>query len=220
MAEPGAAIGMHMRNYVPDRSVDWVGGVALPEVELHYDDGRVLKGEEACAATMAPLRGKQVPLAVNPKAWQAMTRLPWMDRETAPARAFDVEPLEMFFNREYLLLKHFFSPLALDSLAVQKGGFWSNLATRYGYKFLNQQYGKVYVVHGKMPSTPKTWSGEAEVSGWQGRHALLVALHDRRCADRHDCRLRLRRSRSSDAGQTRQFQCRCHARAGSTVQRD
>jgi hypothetical protein len=162
LADPGVAIGMHMRNYVPDRSADWVGGVALPEVELQYDDGRLLKGDEACAATAAPLRGKQVPLAINPKAYQAMTRLPWADRETAPARPFEAEPMEMFFNREYLILKHFFPPLAFESLAGQRGGFWSNLATRYGYKFLNQNFGKVYVVHGKMPSTPKTWSGEAK----------------------------------------------------------
>ncbi len=31
-------IGMHMRNYVPDRSIDWTGGVGVPEVELHLAD--------------------------------------------------------------------------------------------------------------------------------------------------------------------------------------
>ena len=42
LAEPGAAIGMHMRNYVPDRSIDWTGGVGVPQVELHLADGKVL----------------------------------------------------------------------------------------------------------------------------------------------------------------------------------
>ena len=162
LAEAGTPIGMHMRNYVPDRSLNWTGSVALPEVELHYDDGRILKGEEACVATAATLRGKQVPPAVNPKIWQAMTHLPWMDREIAPSKPFEAEPMEMFFNREYLLLKHFFPILALDSMAVQKGGWWSNLSTRYGYKFVNYNHGKVYVVHGKMPSTPRTWAGDAK----------------------------------------------------------
>jgi hypothetical protein len=91
-----------------------------------------------------------------------MTHLPWMDREIAPSKPFEAEPLEMFFNREYLLLKHFFPSVAPDSMAVQKGGFWSNLSTRYGYKFVNYNHGKVYVVHGKMPSTPRTWSGDAK----------------------------------------------------------
>ena len=40
LAEPGAAIGMHMRNYVPDRSIDWTGGVGVPKVELHLADGK------------------------------------------------------------------------------------------------------------------------------------------------------------------------------------
>jgi len=149
-----------MRNYVPDRSADYLGGVALPEVELHYSDGRVLKGEEACAATAAPLSGKQVPLPVNPKIWQALTKLPWMNPVDGPAHSFESEPMEMFFNREYLILKTFFPTLAFDSLAVQKGGFWSNRATRYGYKYLSQTHGKVYAVRGKLPITPRTWAGD------------------------------------------------------------
>lgn len=160
LASAGAEIGMHMRNYVPDRSVDYLGAVALPEVELHYANGRILKGEEACAASDAPLRGKQVPLAVNPKLWQALTKLPWMDPSVGPAHDFDAEPMEMFFNREHLLLKTFFPPLAFDALATQKGGFWSNRSTRYGYKYLSQSHGKVFAVRGRMPTTPRTWSGD------------------------------------------------------------
>jgi len=161
LAPPGAAIGMHMRNYVPDRSVDWLGGVAPPEVDLVFDDGRVLQGEEACAVTHAPLRGKQVPHALKPAVWQALTRLPWEDRDTSPAEAFEAAPMEMFFNRSYLMLKHFLPPLALERLAVQRGGFWSNPSTRYGYKYINQRFGKVYVVRGRMPTVPRTWSGDS-----------------------------------------------------------
>ena len=159
LAPASAEVGMHMRNYVPDRSIDYLGAVSLPKVELHYADGRVLKGEDACSATAAPLRGKQVPLAVNPKVWQALTKLPWMNPAVGPAHAFESEPMEMFFNREYLMLKTFFPILAFDNFAVQKGGFWSNRSTRYGYKVLSQEHGKVYAVRGKMPRTPKTWDG-------------------------------------------------------------
>lgn len=159
LAPPDTPIGMHMRNYVPDRSTDWLGGVALPEVDLVFDDGRVLKGEEACAATMAPLRGKQVPLAINPATWQALTRMPWVD-EGAPAVPFESAPMEMFFNREYVIAKHFFKAFDTKSYAVQKGGFWSNLSTRYGYKFINHRFGKVYAIRGKMPSFPKSWFGD------------------------------------------------------------
>jgi hypothetical protein len=159
LAEPGAAIGMHMRNYVPDRSIDWTGGVGVPQVELHLADGKVLKGEDACDATAAPLRGKQVPLTVSKKLWMALNSLPWRPADRSPAENFEVAPMSKFYNREHLLLQTFFPALPSDGLAVEKGGFWSNPATRYGYTYLSQAYGKVYVVHGKMPSTPRTWDG-------------------------------------------------------------
>jgi hypothetical protein len=160
LAEPGRPIGMHMRNYVPDRSVDYLGGAGVPEVELHTADGKVLKGVEACAATAAPLRGKQVPLTVSKTTWMALNSLPWRPADRTPAHDFTVEPMEKFYNREHLIAKTFFPIAPSDFLAVQKGGFWSNPATRYGYKYISQAYGKVYVVRGKMPRAPQTWAGD------------------------------------------------------------
>ncbi len=159
LAEPGAAIGMHMRNYVPDRSVDWTGGVGLPEVELHLADGKVLKGEEACQATDAPLRAKQVPLTVKKPLWMALNSLPWRPADRTPAQNFEVAPMERFYNREHLMLRTFFPLIPSDGMAVEKGGFWSNPVSRYGYTYLSQAYGQVYVVHGRMPRTPRTWDG-------------------------------------------------------------
>ena len=65
-----------------------------------------------------------------------------------------------FYNREHLIVDTFFPLIPSDGLAVEKGGFWSNPVTRYGFTYLSQAYGKVYVVHGKMPSTPRTWDGD------------------------------------------------------------
>jgi hypothetical protein len=160
MSEPGAAVGMHMRNYVPDRGLDFLGGARVPEVELHTADGAVLKGEAACDATTAPLRAKQVPLTVSRKVWLALNSLPWRPADRTPAHDFTTGSMERFYNREYLIAKSFFPALALDRFAVDKGGFWSNLSTRYGYKYISQAYGKVYVVQGKMPTVPRTWAGD------------------------------------------------------------
>lgn len=159
LAEPGVAIGMHMRNYVPDRSVDWTGGVGVPRVELHQADGTVLGEREACAATEAPLRGKQVPITVPKKLWLALNSLPWRPADRTPARDFEVAPMHKFYNREHLIMQTFFPSLPSDGLAVEKGGFWSNPVTRYGFTYLSQAYGKVYVAHGRMPRTPRTWDG-------------------------------------------------------------
>jgi hypothetical protein len=160
LAEPGAAIGMHMRNYVPDRSIDWTGGVGVPRVELHTPDGKLLAEAEACAAADAPRRGKQVPLTVSKKLWLGLNSLPWRPSDRTPADNFEVAHMVKFYNREHLILDTFFPLVPSDSKAVEKGGFWSNPVTRYGYTYLSQAYGKVYVVHGKMPSTPSTWDGD------------------------------------------------------------
>ncbi len=160
LAEPGVPIGMHMRSYVPDRSIDWTGGVGVPRVELHLADGRVLSEQEACAATDAPLRGKQVPLTVPKKLWMALNSLPWRPADRTPAANFEVAPMRKFYNREHLILQTFFPIVPSDGKAVEKGGFWSNPVTRYGYTYVSQAYGKVYVTHGRMPITPRTWNGD------------------------------------------------------------
>lgn len=160
--DAGKATGMLMRNYVPDGSRDFYGAVPLPDVELHTGDGKVLKGDDACAATAAPLRGKQVPTAVPTKVWLAITHLFSKDPTTAPAHPFETEPLEMFFNKKHLLARLFAPSLPTAKLAVQEGGFWSNADTRYGYKYINQQHGKVYALRGKAPATPATWDGAGE----------------------------------------------------------
>ena len=160
LAEPGAAIGMHMRNYVPDRSIDWTGGVGVPKVELQTADGKVLSEQEACAATDAPRRGKQVPVTVSKKLWLALNSLPWRPADRTPAANFEVAPMVKFYNREHLIVDTFFPLIPSDGMAVEKGGFWSNPVTRYGFTYLSQAYGKVYVVHGKMPRTPRTWDGD------------------------------------------------------------
>jgi hypothetical protein len=163
LSEPGTPTGMHMRNYVPDRGLDWTGGVGLPGAQLHLADGRVLDEAETCKATDVPhKRGKQSPITVSPKMWLALNSLPWRPADRTPADDFEVAPMVKFYNREHLLLDTFFPLVPSDGMAVEKGGFWSNPVTRYGFTYLSQAYGKVYVVRGKMPRTPVTWDRPGE----------------------------------------------------------
>ncbi|MFZ3186154.1 MAG: hypothetical protein WA173_18665 [Pseudomonas sp.] len=55
---------------MPDHSSDYLGGVAVAQMEYQRANGEVLTGEAAS------LRGHQVPLAINPTSWLAMTQLP------------------------------------------------------------------------------------------------------------------------------------------------
>lgn len=153
-------VTLYMRNYVPDRSIDWTGGVGVPEMELHLADGRVLKGEAACAATNTEMRGRQLALTVKASTWLALNRLPWMNADRTPARPFEVTSFKRFFNRPHEMLDTFFPLLPNDFLARDAGGYFSNAATRYGLVYVSQSFGKVYLVRGILPSTPRTWEGQ------------------------------------------------------------
>lgn len=150
-----------MRNYVPDGSIDYLGGVGLPEVELQLANGDILTGEAACRATDAPMRGRQLPTSVDPRAWVLLTHLPWVDSDNIGATREPVRPLQAFFNRPQVMAD-LFAPWLSSRTPKVAGGWWSNRATRYGYLYLSRNYGAVYVVTARMPVTPRTWAGATE----------------------------------------------------------
>ena len=163
LAGPGVPTGMHMRHYVPDAGRDWAGGVGLPSARLRTAEGRLLDESETCQATDVPgKRGRQSPITVSPKLWLALNSLPWRPSDRTPARDFEVTTMTRFYNREHLMLSTFFPLLPSEGLAVEKGGFWSNPVTRYGFTYLSQAHGRVYAVRGRMPRTPATFDHPAE----------------------------------------------------------
>ncbi len=160
-AEAGTEVFMWMRNYVPDHSADYLGGVALPSVAFQAASSALLEGDEACDATTTPMRGKQLPSSVDPRAWVLLTHLPWIDTANVGAKDLDVQPLRAFFNRKQVVSDMFF-PWLFDKAPEIVGGWWSNKVTRYGYTTLSRNYGKVYVMTAKLPQTPQSWHGEKD----------------------------------------------------------
>ena len=160
-AEADKETYLWMRNYVPDHSSDYLGSVALPKIELLLADGRVLQEEAACDATNTPMRGKQLASSVDPSAWVIMTHLPWVDTANVGAVDKAAVPFKAFFNRQQVVAD-LFAPLLSPTMPELIGGWWSNQATRYGYAYFSRNFGKVYVVSGKMPVIPKTWAGETD----------------------------------------------------------
>lgn len=154
----GAVSFLYMRNYVPDGSKDYLGGAGLPQIELQFADGTVLPQDRACAATATPERGRQLARTVNPKMWLALTRMPWVDGANIGASRDEVTPFRAFFNRQQVLASLFFPTFASDTPEA-KGGWWSNMATRYGYLYFSRNFGNVYLLTGKLPRTPQTWHG-------------------------------------------------------------
>ena len=160
-AEAGNEVFMWMRNYVPDHSADYLGGVGLPKVTMVLADGKRLEDDAACEASNTPMRGKQLPSSVDGRAWVLLTHLPWIDTENVGAKDVEARPLQAFFNRKQVVTDLFFPGLTPKE-PEQLGGWWSNKVTRYGYTFLSRNFGQVYVMTAKLPRTPKNWHGEKE----------------------------------------------------------
>jgi hypothetical protein len=159
--DPGGDIFLWMRNYVPDHSGDFLGTVALPVAALQLADGKILDQQAACEATNSAMRGKQVKHTVDARAWVILTHLPWVDTDNIGASRAEAVPLQAFFNR-YQVAADLFAPWLSPAEPKLLGGWWSNKVTRYGYAFMSRNFGKVYVMTAKMPTTPKTWHGETD----------------------------------------------------------
>ncbi len=186
-ADAGNEVYLWMRNYVPDLSADYLGGVALPAVSYQTADGNAVEGDAACAATIAPMRGKQLPSSVDPRAWVLLTHLPWIDTANVGAKDAEVRPLQSFFNRKQVVADMFF-PLLSSKNPEMVGGWWSNKVTRYGYVTLSRNFGEVYVLTAKLPKSPKTWHGDKDNSAdYDMRYSSVCTAGSLTAATTPDC---------------------------------
>jgi hypothetical protein len=145
------------RIYLPDEGTAPAGGVSLPEPELKLADGTVLTGDEACQSlrTRQPLAITLDAVGVPPNEYRELITQP--DKpDTWPSKI----PAEWFIqlDRESLLgiYTGFINPEARRS----EGGFYPNLDNHYIRTIINRKHGKVFMVRGKAPTTPKTHGGD------------------------------------------------------------
>lgn len=157
-AGPGQQLIIY-RIYARDNGVDETGGVGLPEPVLTLADGKVLQGLDACAA----LRVRQ-PLKIDPAA-MAVPLPEYNKLREAAAKISPVFPSTMpptwhqMFDREALYGMFTGTPVK-EGAKKSEGGFYPNLDTQYIRTFLNRKIGKVFVMRGKAPTTPKTVHGD------------------------------------------------------------
>lgn len=164
-----------IRNYVPDHSANYTGGVQLPSVQLQLANGRILSEVETCEATRTPARGRQLANTVDPRAWVILTHLPWVDTANVGAVNAPAVPFKAFFNRQQVVADLFF-PILSSGNPEAVGGWWSNKASRYGYVYTSRNFGKVYAMTGKLPNTPKTWArGNENIANFDMRYMSVCA---------------------------------------------
>ncbi len=158
------------RVYVPDKGRNRAGGVPVPRPELVLSDGTVLTGKALCAAINSnhDYKANNVPLPL----YNSLVNSPGKDPLTNPA-----EP-------KFGFIKFFNLPLSLARYRTQAefdaawetnpnevGTLYANNDARYMTGAFSTRFGKVLVIRGSMPTTPKTWHGnrrarEAQLVEW------------------------------------------------------
>ena len=150
------------RIYARDRGTDETAGAGLPIPVLTLPDGKVLKGADACGA----LRTRQ-PLQLDPAA-MAVPMNKYYELLAAAAKFSPVYPAAnppvwyQQLDREALYGIYTGVPPKPDA-RKSEGGFYPNLDNQYIRTILNRKLGKVFVLRGKAPTTPKTAGGDAKM---------------------------------------------------------
>ena len=149
------------RIYVPDKNRNESGGVPLPEVVLVLNNGEELRGEKACDA----LRSNQAPqisidaIGLPMTVYSKLLKQPGKP-DTWPATVPPTWYLQ--YDREFLL--GIYNGQLPKSFRKSTGGFYPNLDNNYVRTIINRKHGKVFVLKGKLPNTPKTFHGDEFMS--------------------------------------------------------
>jgi hypothetical protein len=158
---PGQQVVLY-RIYAADKGTDETGGAGLPVPVLTMADGRLVKGAEACQA----LRTRQ-PLQLDPAA-MAVPMNQYYELLAAAAKFSPVFPATnpptwyQQLDRDALYGIYTGTPPKADA-RKSEGGFYPNLDNQYIRTILNRKLGKVFVLRGKAPTTPKTLNGDARM---------------------------------------------------------
>ncbi|MHB1516749.1 MAG: hypothetical protein ACYCVN_14590 [Acidimicrobiales bacterium] len=155
------------RTYIPDRGRDLTGGVGLPHWRLMLADGQVLTGQSACnALTSQRIRLPDISSLLIPQAqYDALRYQPGVPAYF-PAQKPPVWRVQ--YNRAYLLGLYAWPPVLSPTPPPTKNGqsgFFPNLDNQYIRAAFSRKLGKVVVLRGKLPTTPRTYGGEKIFQG-------------------------------------------------------
>lgn len=145
------------RIYLPDEGKWPDGGVSLPSPKLTMADGSVVSGAAACTEmkTAQRLRVSADAVGIPPSAYRELISQP--DKpDTWPSKV----DAEWFIQLDRKSLLGIYTGEINDNARRSEGGFYPNLDNQYIRTIINRKHGKVFMVRGKMPTTPKTYEGD------------------------------------------------------------
>jgi hypothetical protein len=149
------------RIYVPDKGTDETGDVGLPSPILTMPDGKVYIGAEACQLlkTRQPLQIKPDAVGITMEKYYEITSVknrPFAHPATNPPTWY------MQYDRKFLI--GMYTGEMPEKVRKSTGGFYPNVDNNYIRTFINRKFGKVFILRGKIPKTPKTWNGNKEMT--------------------------------------------------------
>lgn len=145
------------RIYLPDDGTAPAGGVALPMPVLTLKDGTRLEGKAACAPLKSrqPLQVGLNAVGITPDVYR--TLINQADKpDTHPAQ----NPAKWFIQLDRQSLLGIYTGEVSENPRRSEGGFYPNLDNQYIRTIVNRKHGKVFMVRGKMPTTPHTVNGD------------------------------------------------------------
>lgn len=156
------------RIYLPDsfKRGGLTGGVALPNPELRLASGQVLKGQAACN-DLDPQRGQLSLTTLSRSAYDSLR-----DKPSAPL-TFPAAPTPAFrtyYNTSFIISCWYGGNCSGNP--ARTGGQYSNIDNQYVAAFVNRgsKAGPVLVLHGKLPTTPKTGPNVTRMGSGQMRY--------------------------------------------------
>ncbi len=160
------------RIYLPDRGRWPDGGVPLPSPILTLADGTEIEGEEACAA----LRTRQrLQISTDAAGIPATTYRKLLNQPGKPDTWPAQVPAKWYIQLDRPSLLGIYTGVMTENPRRSEGGFYPNLDNNYVRTIVNRKHGKVFVIRGKMPTTPKTFNRAENMTSGELRYWSLCS---------------------------------------------
>ncbi|MGX1668840.1 hypothetical protein [Streptomyces sp. NPDC055400] len=157
------------RVYVPDHGRDATGGVGLPTPTVTMADGTRLTGQALCDAL------KPDPDALGPRVTPLNDYLKVRDQPGKPVGFPAEDPVEWHASYTPAWIRQCEYEDKCTPAPARSVGQYSNLDNAYVSTRINRELGPVVVLHGKVPTTPRTGGREPRMGSGQLRYWSLCA---------------------------------------------
>jgi hypothetical protein len=172
--QTSARFGVTERVYLPDRGRDFTGGVGNPTASYVASGGTTATGQAACNALTTKAGAFNV-LNVNPLLFPESKIQQLLAKSSSPEHpATNPVVWYKYFGPSWLLAPYYAGTSdqsMISSLPLTATGLGANPANGYVFSWLDRTFGpnhsghNIAVLHGKLPTTPATYAGDARAQG-------------------------------------------------------